>query len=291
MSLLLICAVVIIAVIFIISGIRYSVKAPMAISISSSGELKRQKKSQLQIILKSIFPFSRVILEKLNLYPGIKLKLDGAHLRLAPEEFFNLKILLIVAAIFLLPILFGSLDPVKLIIGLAVAYIAPEIWLNNKIKQRKEAVRIYLPETVDLLGLCVEAGLDFTTAIEWIIRKGITKNTMIDELAFILEEIHWGKPRMQALKDMSKRLDIPEVNSFVQTLIQAEKMGTPVSEAFGILSEDARLQRFHRGERYAMKAPIKILLPLIFCILPVIGIIIGGPIFLQFVQEGMFKNF
>ena len=114
---------------------------------------------------------------------------------------------------------------------------------------------------------------------------------MIEELSFVLEEIQWGKPRTQALKDMAKRLNIPEVNSFIQTLVQAERMGTPVAEAFGVLSEDARMQRFNRGERFAMKAPIKILIPLIFCILPVIGIIIGGPIFLQFAQGKMLQGF
>ena len=96
---------------------------------------------------------------------------------------------------------------------------------------------------------------------------------------------------MQALKDMARRLDIPEVSSFVQALVQAERMGTPVSETFGIISEDTRLQRFRRGERIALQAPIKILFPLIFCILPVIGIIVGGPVILQFLQGGVFGGF
>ncbi len=90
---------------------------------------------------------------------------------------------------------------------------------------------------------------------------------------------------------MAHRLNIPEVSSFVQALAQAERMGTPVSETFAIISEDTRLQRFRRGERYALQAPIKILIPLIFCILPVIGIVIGGPIFLQFMQGGVFTGF
>jgi tight adherence protein C len=68
-------------------------------------------------------------------------------------------------------------------------------------------------------------------------------------------------------------------------------MGTPVSEAFSMLSEDSRLQRFHHGERFALRAPIKILIPLVFCILPVIGIIIGGPILLQFMQGNLLKGF
>jgi tight adherence protein C len=141
-----------------------------------------------------------------------------------------------------------------------------------------------------LIGLCVEAGLDFTASVQWIADKKIFNNPLMEELIFVLEEIKWGKPRIQALKDMSARVSIPEVKSLVYTLVQAEKMGTPVSEAFNALSEDTRLMRFRRGERFAAKAPIKILIPLIFCILPVIGIVIGGPILLQFMQGNMFKG-
>jgi len=72
-------------------------------------------------------------------------------------------------------------------------------------------------------------------------------------------------------------------------MVQAERMGTPVSEAFMIISEDTRMRRFQQGERFALNAPIKILVPLIFCILPVIGIIVGGPILLQFMQGDIFK--
>jgi tight adherence protein C len=112
---------------------------------------------------------------------------------------------------------------------------------------------------------------------------------MIEELSVVLEEIKWGKPRAQALRDMSKRVNVTEVSSFVHLLIQAERMGTPVSEAFGIISEDTRAQRFREGERFAMKAPLKILIPLIFFILPVIGIIVAGPVLLTFMKGDIFK--
>jgi len=106
----------------------------------------------------------------------------------------------------------------------------------------------------------------------------------------VLKEINVGKPRVEALRDMAKRLDIPDVTSFVRTLIQADRMGTPVEEAFRILSEDSRMRRFHRGERMAMTAPLKMLIPLIFCILPVILIIVAGPILIRFIKEGLFAG-
>ncbi len=240
-------------------------------------------------LLERIFPFLPAILEKLGLEAKIKSLLAAAHLRLSPAEFFTIKLLVVSFLGLLTFIPLRRFEPVLVILAVFLGYIIPDLWLKNKIKQRKYAIRRYLPETVDILGLCVEAGLDFTSALRWIIEKKIYTNPMIEELSVVLEEIKWGKPRAQALRDMSKRVNVTEVSSFVHLLIQAERMGTPVSEAFGIISEDTRAQRFREGERFAMKAPLKILLPLIFFILPVIGIIVAGPVLLTFMKGDIFK--
>jgi len=253
-------------------------------------EGQQSKKVRLRSLLGSIFPFSQAILQKFKLDTKIGDRLAAAHVNITTLEFFNTKLAFMIALGILGFFVVGKPEPLYALLGVAFGYIAPDFWLKKKINQRRFAIARILPETVDLLGLCVEAGLDFTTSVKWVIEK-IPSNPMIEELAFVLEEIRWGKPRVQALKDMAKRLNIIEVSSFVQTLVQAERMGTPVTEAFAILSEDTRMQRFHKGERFALQAPIKILLPLIFCIMPVIGIIIGGPIFLQFMSGGLFKGF
>jgi len=229
---------------------------------------------------------TRDILERSGLLVKIKNKIDAAHVNISPVAFFNLKIIIMLTFVFLSIIATGKINPIYILISLIIGYIIPEIYLKQKLTKRKNLISRRLPETVDLLGLCIEAGLDFVSAVKWVIDK--TPGTaMTEELAFVVEEIKWGKPRIQALKDMSRRLDIPEMTSFVQTIIQADRMGTPVAEAFTIISEDARAQRFHRGQRIALQAPIKILLPLIFFIMPVIGIVIGGPILLQFMQGGL----
>lgn len=247
------------------------------------------RKVQTTSFLTRIFPFSRIILERLNLEEKLKNKLNASHVRLNSVEFFNMKLLFMVIMIVAARLATGEFNPFVFIVAILAGYIIPDIYLRRKLAKRKHMIARLLPETVDLLGLCVEAGLDFTTAVKWVVDK-IPQNPMLEELAFVLEEIKWGKPRTQALKDMSKRLRIPEMSTFVQALVQAERMGTPVAETFAIISEDTRLQRFHQGERFAMQAPIKILIPLIFCILPVIGIIIGAPIFLQFMQGGILKG-
>jgi len=240
---------------------------------------------------KQRFDFSRVLptralLERSGIFIKLKKDIDSAHVRISPEGLFNLKIIIIVLLV-AVSIVFTE-KPNIIFISMAVCfgYFIPSFYLKRKIAKRKYQIARRLPETVDLLGLCIEAGLDFVNAVKWVIDK--TPGTaMTEELEFVLEEVKWGKPRVQALKDMSHRLDIPEISSFVQTIIQAERMGTPVAEAFAILSEDSRAQRFHRGERIALQAPIKILLPLIFFIMPVIGIVIGGPILINFMQGGL----
>jgi len=226
-------------------------------------------------------------LQKTGMAVSLKKSLDAAHVGLNPGAFFNFKILLcVLLAAVVIVVSSGQSTPILLVVAIAIGYLIPDFIIKRKIAKRKYAIARRLPETVDLLGLCIEAGLDFVNAVKWVIDK--TPHTpMTEELSFVVDEIKWGKPRIQALKDMSHRLEIPEMTSFVQTLIQAERMGTPVAEAFTILSEDARAQRFHRGERIALKAPIKILLPLIFFIMPVIGIVVGGPILLQFMKGGL----
>lgn len=251
---------------------------------------RQTKRTVFNSFLFKVFP-TRWLLEKLKINIKIKNRLDASHVRLAPQEFFNLKVLIILALGLSVYFAWNKAEPYVYLVVCAIGFILPEIWLNIKISKRKYEISRVLPETVDLLGLCVEGGLDFTTAITWIIDKRITNNPLLEELAFVTEEVKWGKSRSQALKDMARRLNIIEVSSFVQTLVQAERMGTPVAEAFTILSEDTRLQRFNRGERYAFQAPIKILIPLIFFILPVIGIIVAGPVFLQFIQGGLTAAF
>ncbi len=237
------------------------------------------------------FDFARIFptggfLQKTGMSSSLNKILDNAHVGISPGAFFNLKILLCLFLGILMVIASGEPDPLILIIVIAIGYVIPDFYLKRKIAKRKYLIARRLPETVDLLGLCIEAGLDFVNAVKWVIER--TPHTpMTEELTFVIEEIKWGKPRIQALKDMSRRLEISEMTSFVQTIIQAERMGTPVAEAFAILSEDARAQRFHRGERTALQAPIKILLPLIFFIMPVIGIIVAGPILLTFMQGGL----
>ncbi|MDP8260894.1 MAG: type II secretion system F family protein [Candidatus Kappaea frigidicola] len=262
-------------------------KAKETISVFGD-KLKRKQKGSFSAPFLSIFvPINKTFLQFFKLEKILGTKLSIVKWKISPSEFLSVKEL---AAIFLPLILYFIFD-VESKVWLSVAclggFLLPTLILKNKIKATKYSIERVLPETVDLLSLCVGAGLDFMSSVRWIVNK-VKVNPLIEELVIVLKEINVGKPRLEALRDMSKRLNIPDVTSFVRTLIQADRMGTPVEETFKILSEDSRMRRFHRGERTAMKAPIKMLVPLIFCILPVIMIIVAGPILVNFMTKGLF---
>ena len=211
--------------------------------------------------------------------------LSLAHVNMTPEEFFLCKEVMV---IFVLLVTFQMVQPDMLLawlmISFAIGYMAPEFWLKGKIKKVKMVIVRELPNAIDLLSLCVNAGLDFMLALKWVVEKS-APSVMVNELNILLQEINVGKTRRDALKDIAHKFDLPEVSSFSRTLLQADKMGTSVSEALTVLSEDMRLARFRRGEQMAMKAPMKLLVPLLFFIFPVVGILVAGPIFLQFIES------
>jgi len=175
-------------------------------------------------------------------------------------------------------------------IGLALAgFIVPDLILASKVNAKKEAMLRIFPEIVDILDLCIGAGLDFLSALRWVVEKS-DPNPFVEQLEIVLNEISVGKSRSEALKDMAKRIKLPDINSFTRTIVQAERMGISIEEALRNLSEDTRNNRFQRGERYAIKAGMKMLIPLMLCILPVILIIVAGPVIIQFTQGDMLPN-
>jgi pilus assembly protein TadC len=217
--------------------------------------------------------------------------LSISQTRLTVEEFFLIKELLIV--IILLGALKLNSDPTFLIftvlMSIGAGWFLPDLWLKTRVKKVKELIVKELPDTVDLLGLCVNAGLDFMMAIKYITEKS-PPTLIIDELKNMMQEISVGKTRRDALRDLAHKYELPDLYTFVRTLIQADRMGTSVAEALNILSEDMREARFRRGETIALKAPLKMLVPLLFCIFPVVAILVAGPIFMDFFYHNPLKG-
>jgi tight adherence protein C len=231
-------------------------------------------------------PLNHIILRRYAKRDVIENKLFGARVGLTPEQFFGAKEFVAIFAFF---VGIGFLPPgevVKIAVGVVLGFFIPDLWLDMKHKQRRAAVVRSLPDTVDLLSLCVDAGLDFIAAARWIVDKS-RSSAFIEEMSLMLHEVKVGKSRREALKDLSRRLNSPDVTAFTRTLIQADRMGTPIAEALAILSEDIRERFFRRAEREALQSPMKMLLPLIFFILPVVGVIVGGPIAIQFMSGNL----
>jgi tight adherence protein C len=214
-----------------------------------------------------------------------------AHVNVTPEEFILIQ--LVVAGVFML-ITFPSVTPDAvmgwLIFSILLGYMGPRFFIKGRIKKVKGVIIKELPDAIDLLGLCVNAGLDFMLALKWVVEKS-KPSVMVTELNTVLQEINVGRTRRDAIKDLASRYELPDLSTFARTLIQADKMGTSVTEALNILSEDMRLARYRRGEQVALKSPLKMLVPLLVFIFPVVGIMVAGPILLDFIENNPFQSF
>jgi tight adherence protein C len=163
----------------------------------------------------------------------------------------------------------------------------PLLWLRDRVRARHRAIARALPFALDLLTLSVEAGLDFAAALAKVVEKG-RKGPLAAELALTLKELKLGKTREEALRNLGDRVRLPALTSFVQALVQADRMGTPLGKVLRILATQLRVERTQRAEKLANEAPVKLLIPLIGCIFPTIFIILFGPIAYQVFLGGTF---
>ena len=250
-----------------------------------------KKKNPLWIAVSKVAIFNKpLVLGFLGRRMGRDLGM--AQVGFTPEEFLLIKEILIAFLIWS-TLMLTKASPDLLffcvLMSFAVGYFLPDLWLKARIGRIKNSIMRDLPDTVDLLGLCVNAGLDFMMALKYVIEKSHS-SVIVDELRAMMQEINVGKPRRDALRDMARKYELPDLSTFSRTLIQADRMGTSVSEALNILSEDMREARFRRGESIALKAPLKMLIPLLFFIFPVVAILVAGPVFLDFFQNNPLQN-
>jgi tight adherence protein C len=173
-----------------------------------------------------------------------------------------------------------------LIVGGAVAatagFFLPDILLYNAGVKRQEKIQKALPDALDMLTVCVEAGLGFDAALAQVARN--TTGPLAAEFSRVLQEIQIGKSRAQALRAMTDRTTVPELRSFVSALVQAGELGISISDVLREQAREMRLRRRQRAEEKAQKVPVKILFPLVFCLFPSMFIVILGPGALSIVQ-------
>jgi tight adherence protein C len=160
-------------------------------------------------------------------------------------------------------------------VGGAAGFFLPDLLLYNAGLKRQTLIRAQLPDAMDMLTVCVEAGLGFDAALAQVARSG--SGALAAELARALQEMQIGKSRTEALRSLADRTTVPELRSFVSALVQAGEMGISVA---GVLREQAREMRLRRrqwAEEQAQKVPVKILFPLMFCLFPALFVVILGP--------------
>jgi len=151
----------------------------------------------------------------------------------------------------------------------------PINWLRRKAAARQGKIQRALPDTLDLITVSVEAGLGLDAALAKVVEK--TRGPLRDEFGRVLQEVGLGKVRRIALRDMSARVDVGDLTSFVSAIVQADQMGLGVAEVLRAQADEVRLKRRQRAEETAMKAPVKMLFPLVCFIFPAMMTVLLGP--------------
>jgi tight adherence protein C len=214
-----------------------------------------------------------------------KLDLAGNPNNWTPSEFFGIRA---IASVVLGGLIFLLLTITKsdtlaqfgmTLLFTVLGFMLPALWLGGKIRSRKTSVIKALPDALDLLTICVEAGLGFDQAMQKVSEKW--DNELSRTFGRVLHEIRLGKTRREALRDAAQRVDVGDITSFVAAVIQSEQLGVSIAKVLRIQSDQMRVRRRQRAEEKAHQAPVKMLFPMIFLIFPSIWIVLLGPAILQ----------
>jgi tight adherence protein C len=221
-----------------------------------------------------------------------QLELAGKAQSMDPSTFFGQRIALTFAmggGAFVLFFMVTDWGPTKSILGVIggflLGYYLPLLQLKSQINRRKDAITKALPDALDLLTICVEAGLGFEQAMGKVYEKW--DNDLAMAFGRVLQEIQLGKRRSEALRDMSRRMEVPDVTSFVAALVQAEQLGVSIVKILRIQSDQMRVKRRQRAQEKAQQAPVKMIIPMVLLIFPSIWIVLLGPSVIILIESGV----
>ncbi len=182
---------------------------------------------------------------------------------------------------FLTAPVFGAKTPVAVIIAVycaAVGYLLPLFHIRSRAKKRQKEITLALPDALDLLVVCVEAGLGLNQGIVRVAGEiHHVSIVLAEELHLLNLEIRAGRPRNEALRNLAERTGVEDVRGLVSTLVQAERFGTPIGGALRVHAETLRDKRKQRAREAAAKTTIKLVFPLVFCIFPAMFVVLVGP--------------
>jgi tight adherence protein C len=156
-----------------------------------------------------------------------------------------------------------------------VGYAMPGAWLGQQGANRQESIRRALPDTMDLLTISVEAGLGFDAALAQVVRN--VPGSLSQEISRLLQEMQLGVTRVDAFRHLADRTNVEELRGFVLAMIQADVFGVSIAGVLRAQAKDLRIKRRQRAEKKAMTSPLKLLFPMIFCVLPALFVVVLGP--------------
>ncbi|MFP3555924.1 type II secretion system F family protein [Paraburkholderia sp. SIMBA_049] len=180
----------------------------------------------------------------------------------------------------------GLFSRAVLVLVMCVGYVYPRIWMRDVRRRHVAMVLRQLPIYLDFLTLAVEAGLNINGALQKAVEKG-PDGPLRREFEHVLRDLKSGLNRTDALRRLDERQRIGEVSNLIRTIAQAERMGSGLAKTLRFQSEQRRAERFQRAEKQAMEAPVKLVFPLLMFIFPVTFIVLGFPIAMKFMQEGL----
>lgn len=212
-----------------------------------------------------------------------------AGLRIHAQEFTFIRIASAVLFMFgglaLAGVIFKEADLQFLVflVGMTIGIIAPTFTLRYLVKNRQEQIENQLPTVMDILSVSIEAGLGFDAALLKVVDR--YEGPLIDELAQLYREIQMGKPRREALAALIERSNVAELQTFVTSVIQADQFGTPMKNVLNSQAIQLRVSRRQKAQEKGMKAPVRMVLPMVIFIFPVIFIVLLGPTVIQLIEQ------
>lgn len=218
---------------------------------------------------------------------ALQLRKAGIHISVSTFNFFKMAIM-VVGIVFsigigLLLMNVTSSYYIVILVGCVASAIGPTLFLNMKMRKNQDAIRSQLADTLDLLSVCMEAGLSFDAALVKVAER--MEGPLIDEFITVLKQVQLGKSRNEALKNLSDSTDVNELKTFISAVIQANTLGIPITNVLAAQSDQLRVAKREKIREVAAKVPTKMTIPTVLLILPAIICVIMGPVIINVMSE------